>query len=854
MTKHIRGSRMLAALVCILYIMSQFSAIAATYPYDTTCMENVNLRKSAKSSAEILKRIQAGETITVLGITGSYYKVRYNGITGYAMRQYVNGTSNTPDEAPGTIVYLPPPSAVDSYPYDTTTKANAKLREVADVSANVLAAIPMDTAITVEEVTTTGFAKVRYQGKTGYVIGTLVHLFDITAPPSTADAEAYLYYSLENGSTGSMVRALQEALAELGYYTGKVDSKYGSGTFAAVNAFKKKNKMVEDGVADAAMQKLLFEGKPVNSKGSRKAVKTVPLVAGMTIASNDTGEAVERLQTRLRELGYYSGDISGVCDKATVAAIKDFQKKHALKASGKADPETQNVLYGAAALSLTDVVTPTPAPTVRPPSGTVREGDVGEDAKAVQQRLKDLGYYTGRVDGKFGKSSVKALKAFQEKSALQPDGVCGSKTIEALFGGTAAYAKATAVPLVATMAPITQENVVVIKAGSRGNAVLNLQQRLMDLDYYASRLDGVYLEDDISAVRAFQRANGLQVDGKAGYQTQSLLFSDGALRNATGISMTEALRYGSVGSEVMALQNRLIELGYLTSAADGTFGRGTKAAVMDFQKASGLAKDGVAGAETQAAIHSSEAVRKAVSVNTILKEGSVSSAVKDLQNRLIALGYMSGKADGKFGQNTSLALIAFQKRNKLTADGVAGTVTLAALNSTTAKLASGASAVATPKPDAIWLSSAPRAATVRYANWYSEVRARCKLYPNVTIYDFTTGANWQVNIFSNGAHADAEPITANDTATMNQAFGGKTTWTPKAVWVVFSDGRVYMASTHNTPHDTSHKRDNDFSGHLCIHFPRTEAQVSSIGPYATSHQKAIDQGWEATQIMAAQQY
>ena len=81
---------------------------------------------------------------------------------------------------------------------------------------------------------------------------------------------------------------------------------------------------------------------------------------------------------------------------------------------------------------------------------------------------------------------------------------------------------------------------------------------------------------------------------------------------------------------------------------------------------------------------------------------------------------------------------------------------------------------------------------------------------------------------------------------MNKAFGNKTTWTAKAVWVVFSDGRVYMGSTHNTPHGVQHIRTNNFAGHICIHFPRTAEQVASIGSYATSHQKAIDLGWTAT--------
>lgn len=130
--------------------------------------------------------------------------------------------------------------------------------------------------------------------------------------------------------------------------------------------------------------------------------------------------------------------------------------------------------------------------------------------------------------------------------------------------------------------------------------------------------------------------------------------------------------------------------------------------------------------------------------------------------------------------------------------------------------------------------------------WYSGLRNKAKSLPNVTVYDFSTGISWKLNMFSLGAHADSEPLTAEDTASMNRAFGGKTTWTPKPVWVKFSDGTVVIAAIHNSPHGVQHVTNNNFAGHLCLHFPRTAAQVASIGSYATSMQKAIDQAWDAT--------
>jgi peptidoglycan hydrolase-like protein with peptidoglycan-binding domain len=670
-------------------------------------------------------------------------------------------------------------------------------------------------------------------------------------PTITINPDAVKYTALAVGSTGSQVRALQEALTELGYYTGTIDSKYGSGTKSAVTTFQKRNGLTQDGEADQELQLLLYEGKPKNVKGYRKVIKTVAMVSGVTIQSGNTGEAVENMQTRLTELGYYAGEINGTCDKATVAAIKAFQSKMSITADGVATANVLTILYSAGAIASSDVVTPTPTPTGAPPTGTVRYGDTSDDVKKVQTRLTELGYYTGSIDGKFGNSTRDALKAFQGKNGLTQDGVCGAQTRTVLFAANPIYASATATPTPTPTMNITEDTVVTITSGSRGSMVLSLQKRLVELGYYTSRLDGVYLEDDIAAVRAFQKANGLTVDGKAGYQTQSVLYSDTPVRGDVGTTtLSTSLRYGDSGDNVTTLQNRLIELGYLTGTADGKFGVATKTALVAFQKANSLVRDGVAGTNTQSVLFSNAAIKNTVTTSTTLKQGTVSDAVKDMQERLITLGYLTGTADGIFGSKTALALIAFQKQNGLSADGVAGSKTLTKLNSLSAVTATGSSSTVATST-APTLSTTPSAASVRYANWYTEVKARCKLYPYATVYDFVTGISWQVHMFSFGAHADAEPLTAEDTANMEKAFGGVNTWTPKAVWVVFSDGRVYMASTHDMPHEVQHITTNNFPGHLCIHFPRTAAQVAAIGPYATSHQKAIDLGWTATLAMAA---
>ncbi len=62
-----------------------------------------------------------------------------------------------------------------------------------------------------------------------------------------------------------------------------------------------------------------------------------------------------------------------------------------------------------------------------------------------------------------------------------------------------------------------------------------------------------------------------------------------------------------------------------------------------------------------------------------LKQGSRGDLVKTVQQKLIKWGYLKGSADGIFGAKTKAAVIAFQKKNGLTADGIIGTRTAQAL-------------------------------------------------------------------------------------------------------------------------------------------------------------------------------
>ena len=68
------------------------------------------------------------------------------------------------------------------------------------------------------------------------------------------------------------------------------------------------------------------------------------------------------------------------------------------------------------------------------------------------------------------------------------------------------------------------------------------------------------------------------------------------------------MQKGDTGDAVLALQQRLDELGYMFLPCSGEFGDGTEQAVKDFQYLNGMTSTGIADPETQARIYSSEAI------------------------------------------------------------------------------------------------------------------------------------------------------------------------------------------------------------------------------------------------------
>ena len=300
------------------------------------------------------------------------------------------------------------------------------------------------------------------------------------------------------------------------------------------------------------------------------------------------GGDVYNLTARLAELGY-PVTITTTYTDSVVAAVRLFQKNNGLSVDGMAGALTQTALYSVTAVGYNES-------GVYP---TFVRGDRGYALiYTLQQRLKDLGYYTIRVDGIYGSGTQRAVRDFQAVNGISATGKADNATQQLLYSSAAKPAGS---------AGSSSGSYQTLSRSSRYNAqVVTLQRRLKALGYLSGSVDGYFGSQTYRAVRAFQSRNGLTANGVADSYTQQVLYSSSA-KAASGSSASSSvdtgyrlLYWGCQGEAVRRLQTALLNAGYKqVRTADGIYGQWTYDAVCAFQKANGLAVDGVAGKNTQ---------------------------------------------------------------------------------------------------------------------------------------------------------------------------------------------------------------------------------------------------------------
>ena len=750
------------------------------------------------------------------------------------------------------------------------------------------------------KVLSTDQAKSKFKVSSGDLPSKAVGTFTAAERKASA-ANSDTTYIREN-SSGATVSKVQTELKALGYYSGKVTGNAGPKTVAAIKSFQGKNGLTADGIAGPqtiAKIDAAYEAKGGSSSGSGSSASGLKL--------NSKGTDVRNLQQDLTTLGYYWAEITGNFGERTEAAVKAFQKAKSLTADGIAGTKTLNAIAVA--------VDKAGGSSSGSSSTNMKLGSTGTAVSALQQNLTTLGYYYGDVTGHYGNLTQQAVKKFQKAKGLTQDGVASTATLNAI---TSALKNAGVDVGPGTVATTLRE-------GDKGTAVTELQTMLKKLNYYYGSITGSFGSLTKQAVRKFQDANKLTVDGVAGPATINKLRSlTGGSADSGSSSGSTDKSYGKITKDNVYLRSsystsssakaslssgKLVRItktytvggvkwyyitvnigsytynGYVRSdmmttiseaeynkeGGDSDNSAGDQETIgmikvtgnnvsLRYQPSTSANRVGTANigdcfyyvdtvdgwfqtrsgywiSRSYAAVMTDEEVKAYIKNNggsgntgSNYTLGSTGSTVSYIQTALTALEYYDRQITGHYGRYTKDAVRAFQRDNNLTADGVCGTATLAAIQ----KAYSGSSSATTTYNDTFYDLN----------NWFTD-KARMnalglKRDAHCKMTDLRTGKSLNIYIQSTGNHADVEPLTAADTTTLCEIYGvssaDKIGWEARPILITV-DKYQFICSIYGEAHGAEVIKDNNYSGQFCLHF--TGSKTHNSGETLDRHKKAI---------------
>ena len=328
----------------------------------------------------------------------------------------------------------------------------------------------------------------------------------------------------------------------------------------------------------------------------------------------------------------------------------------------------------------------------------LQTGDRGTEVTALQQRLRKLGYFEGRITGNFDPATTAAVIRFQKAKGLSQDGIVGEQTQEALRNQRRRkIAVRRSAPRIAqtgsSNSPTQPKQKVAVSARSSSPVQTESSNSPKEPTV------------NVTARRSVLRIVQVQ-------PSLNNLPDQSAQKIALRSSQTSFLQPGDRGTEVRNLQQSLKKAGLYQGRINGVFSPATEAAVRQFQQDNKLTVDGLAGPRTLAILQrvgsqdaANQAPKRVASNPSILRRVArqevanqapkriasssalpperTKPAIESLQVRLKQLGYYNSDITGYLNSQTRQAVIQFQRDQGLEADGIPGRITLSALEKAT---------------------------------------------------------------------------------------------------------------------------------------------------------------------------
>lgn len=229
----------------------------------------------------------------------------------------------------------------------------------------------------------------------------------------------------------------------------------------------------------------------------------------------DEGSEVRALQSKLAEVGFPPGPIDGDYGRRTASAVTSFQNAVGLPATGVFNRATADALASYTPPADSSTETSTSESTPSSPSMSVRQ---------AQQRLVDIGFDPGPVDGLYGRQTRSGLEAFQRHVGIAVTGRIDDATIKALseFSGTVSSGAVSGGAGTSTSDSSSSSGTSSSQA-TASSSLADAQRRLAAGPFDPGPVDGEYGTKTRNAIWALEKLAGISMDGAWGSDDQAAL-------------------------------------------------------------------------------------------------------------------------------------------------------------------------------------------------------------------------------------------------------------------------------------------------------------------------------------------
>ncbi len=387
---------------------------------------------------------------------------------------------------------------------------------------------------------------------------------------------------LQKGEQGTEVNALQERLKELGFFDDDTTEYFGNYTESCLIEFQKAAGLDATGIYDKDTQSVLMSDDAPSIKREDSEIAS---------ESDTDYESSYDASSEVKEDTDLTEDIMNVTDsEPEVVSESDTEETDELS-----DTDSDSLFADFEELTSSDeeilsddeksedIISDTDSAV----SGIFfAAGDEGKEVEAIQQKLAEMGYYYGEINGVYDDATAYSVSVFQYDNGLDVTYIVNERTWNSMFGKG----------FVLSDTDSNSDSDVYgayLKSGDNSDAVTDLQDMLIELRYLSAESNGQYDSATVEAVKLFQEVNGYPATDYITLEQFNLLTSGSAEKSP----YYSGLRLGYKGDDVEYLQYALISWNYLDNesvAQLGIFDEPTQAAVMNAQKDMNVEQNGVA--------------------------------------------------------------------------------------------------------------------------------------------------------------------------------------------------------------------------------------------------------------------